>query len=194
MKHITILTITCIMLSGSALAQSQKQVDALVHGKGLVELNCASCHSVGLTGDSPNPDATAFRTLSAKRNITLIGWELMNKDWGEHRKMPQFEITADQVRDILEWIRWVQPVAHGERLVKENCSGCHAVGLDDESNHPGAVPFRDLSTFYPIEALENAFAEGIETGHPDMPVFDASIDQVRSIVEYIKTVQEPAAN
>ena len=48
-------------------------------------------------------------------------------------------------------------------------------------------------TLYPVEALENAFAEGIETGHPDMPVFDASIDQIRSIVAYIKTVQEPKA-
>ena len=177
----------------TANAQTQAELDAILHGKGLAELNCAKCHSVQLTGDSPNKDAPPFRTFSTYRSITLIGWELMNEDWGEHRKMPRFQIAADQVRDILEWIRWLQPEEQGQRLVRENCSRCHAIGLEDESNHPGAIPFRNISIFYPVEALENAFAEGIETGHPDMPVFDASIDQIRSIIAYIKTVQEPKA-
>ena len=36
----------------------------LAHGKLLVEENCASCHSVASTGDSPHGDAPPFRTLS----------------------------------------------------------------------------------------------------------------------------------
>ncbi len=194
MKRLTFFILACIAFTGSAFAQSQEEVDAIVHGEGLAKLNCSRCHAIGLTGDSLNPDAPAFRTLAAKRNIPLIGWELMNKEWGKHRKMPQFEITADQVRDILVWINWVQPVAHGERLVTENCSRCHAIGLDDESSHPGAVPFRNLSTRYQVDALEEAFAEGIDTGHPDMPTFDASIEQVRSILAYINTIQQPKAD
>ena len=194
MKRISLMIVAWMALSGIAFAQSKQQADAIEHGKGLAELNCSRCHAIGLKGDSPNPDSPPFRTLSAKRNIPLIGWELMNEEWGKHRKMPQFDITADQVRDILVWINWVQPVAHGERLVKANCSRCHAIGLDDDSSHPAAVPFRNLSMRYPIEALEEAFSEGIETGHPDMPTFDASIGQVKSIVEYLKTVQGPKAN
>ena len=174
----------------SSFAQDQQKTSAILHGEGLAKANCAKCHSVGFGGDSPNPDAPPFRTFSSYRSITLIGWELMNSDWGEHRSMPQFEISPTQVRDLLEWIRWVQPDARGRRLVEENCARCHAIGLNDISSHSAAIPFRDISIFYPVEALEEAFAEGIETGHPDMPVFDASLGQVRAIIAYMKTLQE----
>ena len=184
----------CLILSAlfadMAFAESQENVTAILHGEGLAKANCARCHSIGLSGDSPNSDAPPFRTFSSYRSITLIGWELMNEDWGEHRKMPQFEVTVDQVRDIVEWIRWVQPLAHGKRLVQENCSRCHAIDQEDFSNHPAAVPLRDLSIFYPVEALEEAFAEGIVSGHPDMPEYEASPDQIDSIITYLQSIQE----
>jgi mono/diheme cytochrome c family protein len=60
-------------------------------------------------------------------------------------------------------------VARGEALVRTNCSPCHAVGLIDKSPHPDAPAFRTLSERYPIEDLGEALAEGISTGHPDMP-------------------------
>lgn len=173
-----------------AFADTEFTQDELLHGEALVKENCASCHATGLKGDSPNKDAPPFRTFSSYRNVTLIGWELMNKDWGEHRQMPQFEMTSEQARDILAWIEWVQPKAHGKRLVEENCSGCHAVSSDDASRHPAAIPFRDLSIFYPVSALEEAFAEGIVSGHPDMPEFVAEPDQIVSIITYLESIQE----
>ncbi len=93
--------------------------------------------------------------------------------------------------DIAEWIYWVQPVAHGKRLVKENCARCHAVELDDESKHSAAVPFRYFAKLFPIAFLEEAFAERIETGHPDMPVFEVTINQLRDMLAYMKTIQKP---
>ena len=42
-----------------------------------------------------------------------------------------------------------------------------------------------------IEALEEAFAEGIETGHPDMPVFKVSLTQLQDILSYIEALQKP---
>ena len=194
MKKILFICLFAFLIPGVAHAQSQAELNELLHGEGLAKENCAKCHAIGLTGESPNPGAIPFRKLSSTRSITLIGWELMNEDWGEHRQMPQFEITADQVRDILKWIRWVQPVEQGKRLLEKNCSSCHAIGLDDESAHPQAIAFRDISIFYPVEALEEAFAEGIESGHPDMPVFDASIDQLRAMIAYMETIQEKPAS
>lgn len=185
-----LLSIGFSLLFGvSAFAQDQAKTTAILHGQALAQENCAKCHSVGLSGESPNSDAPAFRSLSSYRSISLIGWELMNEEWGEHRKMPQFEITVEQVRDILEWIRWVQPLAHGKRLVEANCARCHAVGPDDESTHPAAIPFRDISILYPVEALEEAFAEGIVTGHPDMPEFTATAGQTDSIITYLESIQ-----
>ena len=179
-----------LFLAIGASAQDPKKTSAILHGEGLAKANCAKCHEIGLSGKSPNPDAPPFWKFSSYRSVTLIGWELMNEDWGEHRTMPQFNVSVEQVRDILEWIRWVQPDARGRRLAEANCSSCHSIGMNDQSTHPAAIPFRDISIFYPVEALEEAFAEGIETGHPDMPVFDASIGQVKALVAYMKTLQE----
>ena len=81
-------------------------------------------------------------------------------------------------------------IARGRALVTENCSGCHAVGLVGESPNPQAPPFRDLSERFPIDALEETFIGTIDTGHPGMPVFEASQEQIDSIIEYIASVMK----
>ncbi len=80
-------------------------------------------------------------------------------------------------------------VAHGRALVETNCARCHAIGLDDESTHPEAPAFRTLSERYPLDALEEAFVEGITTGHPDMPEFVATPDQIGAIISFLDTLQ-----
>ena len=80
----------------------------------------------------------------------------------------------------------------GEVLVRENCSRCHAIGLTGESPNPVAPPFRTLSAKYPIENLAEALAEGIVSGHPDMPIFVFSPHAVDAIVAYLKSIQVDA--
>lgn len=80
-------------------------------------------------------------------------------------------------------------VEAGRLIVEVNCSGCHAIGADDASRHPVAPPFRGLSARYPIDALEEAFAEGIYVGHPDMPEFEATPEQIAAIIAYLETIQ-----
>ncbi len=78
----------------------------------------------------------------------------------------------------------------GEVLVKENCSRCHAIGKEGASTHPEAPPFRTLSSRYPIEDLAELLAEGIVSGHPDMPIFVFSATDVEAIIEYLNSIQE----
>jgi mono/diheme cytochrome c family protein len=80
--------------------------------------------------------------------------------------------------------------AKGGALVKENCSRCHAVGKEGDSTHPQAPPFRTLSSRYPIEDLAESLAEGIVSGHPDMPIFVFSPHDVEAIIEYLNSIQE----
>src|SRR5690554_3344273 len=80
-------------------------------------------------------------------------------------------------------------VVRGKALVVENCSGCHAIG-EGSSPHPSAPPFRSLGERYPIDALEETFVESIDTGHPGMPVFEASQQQITDIIDYIASVME----
>ena len=82
----------------------------------------------------------------------------------------------------------------GEALVKENCARCHAIGKEGTSPHPEAPPFRTLSSKYPVEDLAESLAEGIVSGHPDMPIFVFSAHDVEAIIQYLQSIQEqPAA-
>ncbi len=80
-------------------------------------------------------------------------------------------------------------VDKGEALVKENCSRCHAIGKGGDSTHPQAPPFRYLSRNYPVEDLAELLAEGIVSGHPDMPVFVFGPHDVEAIIEYLQSIQ-----
>jgi mono/diheme cytochrome c family protein len=76
-------------------------------------------------------------------------------------------------------------VAHGRALVEQNCARCHAVAESDASPHAEAPALRDLSRRYPLETLVEALGEGISTGHPDMPAFVATPQQINAIIAYI---------
>ena len=77
----------------------------------------------------------------------------------------------------------------GEVLVRKNCSPCHAVGKEGDSPHKEAPPFRTLSAKYPIDDLAESLAEGIVSGHPDMPIFVFSPHDVDAIIQYMKSIQ-----
>ncbi|WP_245442107.1 c-type cytochrome [Mesorhizobium hawassense] len=86
------------------------------------------------------------------------------------------------------WAQENPQIAHGRKLVEANCARCHAIGSTGKSTHPDAPPFRLLHLRYPIEDLEEALAEGISTGHPDMPEFVADPQQIGAIVAYIRSL------
>ena len=79
----------------------------------------------------------------------------------------------------------------GETLLASNCSRCHAIGRTGASSHRQAPPFRTLGHRYPIETLAEALAEGLYTGHPDMPEFVFEIRDVAAILAYLQSIQEP---
>jgi cytochrome c len=81
----------------------------------------------------------------------------------------------------------------GEQLVKENCARCHAIGKEGASPHPEAPPFRTLSSKYPVEDLAESLAEGIVSGHPDMPIFVFSPTDVAAIIDYLNSIQDAPA-
>ncbi|MEM5494801.1 cytochrome c [Hoeflea sp. AS16] len=81
-------------------------------------------------------------------------------------------------------------IEQGRDLVQINCGKCHAVGEADASPHHDAPAFRKLSDSFPMDALEEAFSDGrIYSGHPDMPEFIATPEQVDAIIAYIASLQ-----
>jgi cytochrome c len=74
-------------------------------------------------------------------------------------------------------------------IVRTNCSRCHATGRIGESSLPIAPPFRTLHERYPVEDLQEPLAEGIVTGHPNMPEFRFDPGQVGDIIAYLKSLE-----
>lgn len=85
-------------------------------------------------------------------------------------------------------VQAIELETYGKRLAEVNCSRCHAIGKEGESAHTEAPAFRDLAGRYPINALEEALAEGIYVGHPDMPEFQATPEQIDALLAYIESV------
>ena len=81
-------------------------------------------------------------------------------------------------------------VQRGLAFVRANCARCHAIDKVSLSPLAIAPPFRDLHKRYPIESLQEAFAEGIQTGHQNMPVFRLDPDQIGDVIAYFKTLEK----
>ena len=80
-------------------------------------------------------------------------------------------------------------VQRGLVLVKTHCAQCHSINKVGPSPLSIAPPFRDLSERYPVENLEEAFGEGILTGHPSMPEFRFEPDQIANLIAFLKSLE-----
>lgn len=80
-------------------------------------------------------------------------------------------------------------IAKGQALLQANCARCHAIGADDTSTHKDAPPFRVVVTRYPPDNLAEALAEGLVSGHPDMPEFVFEPDEVVAITTYLESLK-----
>jgi mono/diheme cytochrome c family protein len=77
----------------------------------------------------------------------------------------------------------------GKAFARANCARCHAIDRSSQSPLRIAPPFRTLHQRYPIETLGEALAEGIYTGHADMPAFELKPDQIHDLLSYLKTLE-----
>lgn len=78
--------------------------------------------------------------------------------------------------------------AKGRAIIESNCARCHAIGMEDSSRHEEAPPFRVVVTRYPPGDLAEALAEGIVSGHPDMPEFIFQPAEIEAILAYLGTL------
>ena len=89
-----------------ALAQ---QSPAEQRGLTFVRTNCARCHSIDKVSDSPLAIAPPFRTLHLKYPIEDLRRPLSEGIIANHPTMPQFRLEADQVNDVIAYLKSLQP-------------------------------------------------------------------------------------
>jgi len=81
------------------------------------------------------------------------------------------------------------PERRGKAFARTHCARCHSIDRTGQSPFQPAPPFRTLHLRYPIETLGEALAEGIATGHPAMPEFELSPEQIHDLLSFLKTLE-----
>ncbi|MGZ9114668.1 MAG: c-type cytochrome [Brevundimonas sp.] len=82
-----------------------------------------------------------------------------------------------------------QAAVRGQQLAAQTCAGCHAMAGGGASPMVEATPFREIVRRYPLDQLEEAFAEGLVTGHPAMPAFVFRASEIDDLIAYLETVK-----
>ena len=93
-------------LAQPALAQLSPSAQ---RGLTFVRVNCAQCHSIDKVSESPLPIAPTFRTLHLRFPIEDLRRPLAEGIIANHPTMPQFRLDADQISDVLAYLRSLQP-------------------------------------------------------------------------------------
>lgn len=81
-----------------------------------------------------------------------------------------------------------QDIANGRAIARQHCAQCHAIGASGRSRRPAATPFRMIPQRYPVEALEEAFGEGITGSHRGMPDFQFDPAEIDDLLGYIRSL------
>jgi mono/diheme cytochrome c family protein len=81
------------------------------------------------------------------------------------------------------------PAAIGHQILLKNCARCHAIETVGDSPLAEAPPFREVAKRYDPVNLEEALAEGIVTGHDEMPEFIFEPDEIVAITAYLSTLR-----
>jgi cytochrome c len=104
----TLIRATALAALMLAAAWRSAAADDPKHGEELLQKNCASCHAIGLTGESPHKAAPAFRTLGQRYPIESLEEALGEGIVSGHPDMPEFNFDADDVGDIITYLKSIQ--------------------------------------------------------------------------------------
>jgi mono/diheme cytochrome c family protein len=80
----------------------------VARGEALLQKNCARCHAVGRAGESPHKEAPAFRTLGQRYPVESLEEALGEGILSGHPDMPEFSFDADEVGDIIGYLKSIQ--------------------------------------------------------------------------------------
>jgi cytochrome c len=90
-----------VAIAGPAAAQSPD----VQRGLTFVRVHCAQCHSIDKAGESPLRIAPPFRDLHLRYPVDNLRRPLSEGIIVNHPTMPQFRLDADQVSDVIAFMK-----------------------------------------------------------------------------------------
>jgi len=85
--------------------------------------------------------------------------------------------------------RQAEAAGRGRQLAAGVCASCHAIGPAGASPMAAAPPFREVVRRYPLDDLEQAFADGLVTSHPAMPAFVFRASEIDDLIAWLEAVK-----
>ncbi|ORE89717.1 cytochrome c, class I [Aurantimonas sp. 22II-16-19i] len=96
------------LLVAAAGTAAAEDLSRLAAGQQLLEQNCARCHAVARSGNSPHLQAPPFRTLSARYPVAHLQEALVEGFSTGHPDMPEFIFTPDRAAAIIAYLTSIQ--------------------------------------------------------------------------------------
>jgi len=96
-----------VLLFVSALCAPAAAADdpRVQRGRTFAQANCASCHAIGLVGESPLRIAPPFRTLHERYPVDSLAESLAEGIVTGHPTMPEFRLDPAQINDFIAFLK-----------------------------------------------------------------------------------------
>ena len=101
------LTFFALLAHVTAPAAAETRGSATV-GQRIAETNCAQCHAIGKTGDSPLAIAPPFRTLHTRYPVDSLAEALAEGITTGHPTMPEFTLEPDQIENFIAYLKTLE--------------------------------------------------------------------------------------
>lgn len=100
------LAVACLAEATPASAAAGR----IERGRAIAKENCARCHAIGRSGESPNPKSPPFRRLGKKYPLGDLEEALAEGIVVGHRggEMPRFELSPQQIEALIAYLASVQ--------------------------------------------------------------------------------------
>src|SRR5689334_18995723 len=93
-------------------ARAQDDAELKQQGQALLANNCARCHAIAATGESPHREAPPFRTLGQNYPVDWLAEALGEGLSTGHPDMPEFVFEPHEINAILTYLKSIQVPNH----------------------------------------------------------------------------------
>ena len=80
----------------------------IARGAAFAATNCAACHAIGATGNSPHDTAPRFREIGRRYPVSQLSEAFAEGIVTAHPGMPEFVLTPDDNRALIAYLESVQ--------------------------------------------------------------------------------------
>jgi cytochrome c len=97
-----------VLLLAACATEGSGHDSQLQTGHEIAQAHCSSCHAIGVTGESPSPEAPAFRTLSRNYRVDTLEEALAEGISVGHPAMPAFQFQPREIDGLVAYLESIQ--------------------------------------------------------------------------------------